>query len=159
MHEIAKTIFSARNNILQITAKNNYWGAWPFFREQGVEWQKWMQPFLWVMVYQILFWSFFLKKAHIAWMKAKKPVLRRIFPHISGFIGPMVSKNNRVHSWVDPHLPCEFNRFKNPTSIVRSYTYICNQGPPKQKMWQTPPPPSQVEGVRIVIISFWSIAK
>ncbi len=37
---------------------------------------------------------------------------------------------------------------------------ICNQGPPKRKTWPPPPTPrSEVEGVRIVIILFWNIAK
>ncbi len=60
-------------------------------------------------------------------MKAKKPVLGHIFLHISGSIGPIVSKNNRAHPWVDLHLPCEFpeNWLKTATRITRSYTYIC----------------------------------
>ncbi len=51
---------------------------------------------------------------------------RHIFPYICGSIGPIISKNNRVHPWVDLHQPCEFheNRFKTATCIVTSYTYI-----------------------------------
>ncbi len=36
---------------------------------------------------------------------------------------------------------------------------IRNQGPSKRKTWPPPPPPSEVEGVRIVVISFRNIAK
>ncbi len=43
------------------------------------------------------FLSFFLKKPHIGWLKPEKLVLGHIFPHICGSVGPIVSKNNRVH--------------------------------------------------------------
>ncbi len=36
---------------------------------------------------------------------------------------------------------------------------ICNQGPPKRKTLPPPSPPSEVESVRIVVISFQNIAK
>ncbi len=54
-------------------------------------------------------------------MKAEKPVLGHFFPYISGPIGPIVSENSRVRSWVNRHKPCEFyvNRFKIATCIVR----------------------------------------
>ncbi len=47
-------------------------------------------------------------------MKADKPVLGYIFSFISGSIGQIVFRNNRVHQWVHPHQPCEFyeNQFK-----------------------------------------------
>ncbi len=47
-----------------------------------------------------------------------------IFPPIGGCIGPIISKNNRVHPLVDSHQPCELheNRFKTATCIVRSHT-------------------------------------
>ncbi len=57
-------------------------------------------------------------------MKAKKLVLAAHFPHVSGFIGPILSKNNKVHPWVDSHRLCKFqeNGFKTATCVVRSYT-------------------------------------
>ncbi len=48
--------FFLRNEVLNIfcvtifskmTAKNNFWGTWPFFREWGVGQQKLIWPFLW----------------------------------------------------------------------------------------------------------------
>ncbi len=78
-----------------------------------------------------------------------------IFSYICGSAGPIVSKNNRVHSWVDQH---HVNFMKiclklRPSSCVLihvrinvvNYKYtiiltlqICNQEPPKRK---TRPPP------------------
>ncbi len=42
------------------------------------------------------------------------------FPYIYGSIGPIVSKSDRDHQWVDPHQPCDFheNRFKTATCIT-----------------------------------------
>ncbi len=102
--------------------------------------------------------EFFPQKPHTGWMKAEKPVLGHIFPYIGGSIGAIVSKNNRVHPYVDSHQPFEFheNRFK--TAIL----WICDQGPPKRKTWPLPPPHSalsEFEGVRIMVISFRNIAK
>ncbi len=56
-------------------------------------------------------------------MKAEKPVLGAHFPLQQDSIGPIVSKNNRVHPWMDLHQPFEFheNRFKTETCIVCSY--------------------------------------
>ncbi len=54
-------------------------------------------------------------------MKAKRKVLGGTFtPHITGSIGPIVSKKNRVHPRVDSQQPCEFheNWFKTATCIV-----------------------------------------
>ncbi len=50
--------------------------------------------------------------------------------------------------------------FAMPSTILT--LRICNEGPPKHKMWPAPPPhtsPSEVEGVRIVVISVRNIAK
>ncbi len=79
------------------------------------------------MGYQIWFRSFFLKKAQTGWMRAENPVLEAHFPHISGSIGPIVSKNNRVLRCADPHQPREFNenRFKTAT-WVRAEIIIIN---------------------------------
>ncbi len=54
----------------------------------------------------------------------QKTYLGHIFPCINGSIGPIGSKNNRVHPWMDPHQPCQFqeNRSKTATCIIRSYT-------------------------------------
>ncbi len=43
-------------------------------------------------------------------------------------MGPIVSKNNGLLPWVDPHQPCEFygNRFKTTTCILCFCTYINN---------------------------------
>ncbi len=94
-----------------------------------------------------------------------------IFLHISDSIGPTVSKNNKVHPWVDPHQPCEFyeNRFKTATSIVR-ILYI-NMYIDIADLWSRisktknvtplPPPliPSEGEDVRTVVSSCRNIAK
>ncbi len=124
------------------------------------------------MGYQIQFLSFFLKKPIPFDLNPKYRFWGHIFSHICGSIGPIVSKNNRIYPWADPHQPCEFheNRIKTATCIVTSflYIYICvsiitlrirNLGPSKWKTWPTPPPPSEVERVRIVVISFRNIAK
>ncbi len=39
---------------------------------------------------------------------------------------PIISRNNRVHSWMAPHQPCEFyeNRLKTATCAERFYTYM-----------------------------------
>ncbi len=107
------------------------------------------------MGYQIQFLSFFLKKKPILFdLNPKNRFWGHIFPHICGSVGRIVSKNNRVHPWVDPHQPCEFheNRIRTATCILTSYTYIdisiltlriCNQGSSKRKTW---PPTSILVG-------------
>ncbi len=94
-------------------------------------------------------------------MKAKKPVLGAYFLHISGSIGPIVSKNNRAPLWVDPHLPYEFheNRFKTATCIVRSCTYISNQDRQNKNRDHSHSPPSEVKDLRIVAVSYRNMAK
>ncbi len=59
-------------------------------------------------------------------MKAKKPVLGHIFSHISGSIGPIVSKKIRVHPFADSHQSCEFheNRFKTATCISENKAFF-----------------------------------
>ncbi len=76
--------------------------------------------------YRILFSSFFLKKTHTAWMKAGKSVLGHIFLYIRGSIRLIVSKNDWVHPWMDPHQQWEFHekRFITAICMVRSYTYL-----------------------------------
>ncbi len=78
------------------------------------------------MEYWILFLSFFFKKFYTGWMKAGKWVLGTNFPYVSGFIGLIFSKTNRVHPWMDSHQPCKFheNQFKTVTCILRSHTSI-----------------------------------
>ncbi len=96
--------------------------------------------------------KFFFEKSHTVLLEPEKLVLGAHFPPISVvFIGPIVFKKNRVHSWVDSHQLCEFHehQFKTATCVVRSYTQIqyivytyistyiltlriC-QGPPKRK--------------------------
>ncbi len=53
-------------------------------------------------------------------MKAEKPVLGHILPCNSDSVGPIVSKNDRVHPGVNPHQPCELqeNRFRTATGIL-----------------------------------------
>ncbi len=75
MHEITKTISDTRNNIFQ---KKFLKGLTIF---EGMERRTTkMNISLWEMGHQILFWSFFLKKAHTDWMKAKNWFWRH--PHI-----------------------------------------------------------------------------
>ncbi len=64
--------------------------------------------------------KFLHQKTYTGWMKAQNQFWWDIFPHISGSIGSIVSKNNRVHPCVDPHQPCELheNQFKTVTCIV-----------------------------------------
>ncbi len=69
---------------------------------------------------QMLFLSFFLEKSHTGWMKDQKCILEHIFPYISGSTRTIVSENNRVYPWVDPHF--HENLFKTTTCIVRFYT-------------------------------------
>ncbi len=118
------TIFSKKENyFFKIAVKNYFCGAWPFLRQRGDG----HIPFsLANYVPKIQFLSVFFKKPHTIWLKPKKLVLGAHFPHICDSIGPIVSKNNSVHPWLDPHQPCEFheNRFKTATCIVRSYIYI-----------------------------------
>ncbi len=91
-------------------------GAWPFYREWGVGGQN---EYTWNGV-PIRVSKFCLKKAHTRWIKPKNQFLGHIFPHISGSIGSIVFKNNRVHTCVGPHQPCEFheNQLKTATCIV-----------------------------------------
>ncbi len=79
----------------KITARNNFWGAWPFLREWGVRWQKWISPFLWEMGYWILFSNFFRKKYRAEWKPKNQfwghishisvVLLGRLFPKTIGF--------------------------------------------------------------------------
>ncbi len=64
--------------------------------------------------------KFFAQQNRYRLNESQKTGFRDTFPHISGSIGPIVSKNNRVHAWVDPHQPCEFhkNRFKTATTCI-----------------------------------------
>ncbi len=91
-------------------------------------------------------------------MKAKKPVLGHISPHFSDSIGLIISKNHRAHRWVNPHLPCEFheNLFGTATCYravlyIHKYINIVNYLHYSNS--------SEVDGVRIVVISFQNIAK
>ncbi len=74
--------------------------------------------------------------------KPKNRFWGHVLPHIGGFIGSIVSKNNRVHLRVDPHQPCEFHEklFKaRPTSCVAiQYCVPIRQkgtASPKTKLW------------------------
>ncbi len=62
-------------------------------------------------------------------MKSEKPVLGHIFLYISGLMGLIVFKNNRIDPWMDPHQPREFyeNWFETATCIRHSYTYRVGQ--------------------------------
>ncbi len=60
-------------------------GGGPIFKKWGIPWQKWIKLFSWKIVYRIRVWSFFLKKAHTGWMKAKKLVLGAHFPPYQWF--------------------------------------------------------------------------
>ncbi len=73
-----------------------------------------------------VFFNFFIKKPQLNESRKKTTGLKAHFPPYLWFFGPIVSKNNRVHSWVEPHQSCEFheNWFKTMTCIVTSYTYI-----------------------------------
>ncbi len=125
----------------------------------------------------IVFKFFSLKKPIPFDLNQKNRFWGHIFPHICGFIGPIVSKNNRVHPWVDPHQPCEFHENRTTaTCIVTSYTYIyiythtkvyehCGfvindlQNEKRDHPHLPYSPPSEVKGVRIVVISFRNITK
>ncbi len=72
------TIFLKKTIFSEITAKNYFWKARPFFREWGVGGQKWKQPFLWEMRNWIR-WSFFLKKAHTGEWKPNTSFRGHIF--------------------------------------------------------------------------------
>ncbi len=120
-----KTIFS------KITAKNYFWGHdyfWgngapttkiniTFFLEGGKRVPNTVLKFC---------FFFFFKKPHTIWLETRKTGFWANFPHICGSIGPIVSKNNRVHSWVNSHQPCKLheNWFETSTCIVTFYTYI-----------------------------------
>ncbi len=67
--------------------------------------------------------SFFLKKSNTVWYKPEKLVLGAHFPHICGSIGPIVSKNNRVHPWVNPHQLCEFH--ENQFRMSLKFCLLC----------------------------------
>ncbi len=77
--------------------------------------------------------SSLLKESHTVWIKSEKQVLGAHCPHICGFVGPIFSKNNWVHPWVNPSQPCKFyeNQLKTATCIMSSYTYsvICEKVP------------------------------
>ncbi len=79
----------------KLTAKNYFWGAWPFFREWNVGEQKMNITFSWGVRYRIWLRKFCLKQPHTGWMNAKKPVLGTHFPHSGGSIGAIVSKINK----------------------------------------------------------------
>ncbi len=149
------TSFSKKTIFSKITAKNYFWGHSEFYLFWGE------------MGNRIRFLSFFLKKPVPSDLIPKNWFWGYIFPHICGSIVPIVSKNNRVHTWVDPHQPCEFhkNRFKTATCIVRSisHIYIKRCGflirDLQNEKRDHPLPPSEVERVKIVVISFRNIAK
>ncbi len=67
------TIFSKKTIFPKITAKNNFWGTWPFLRERGNEYNFFCEK--WGTEYCL---SFFPQKPHTGWMKAEKPVSRDI---------------------------------------------------------------------------------
>ncbi len=73
--------FKKKKHIFQNNCEKLFLGKRDHFVGKiGVEGQKWVESFLWGMVYQTLFISFFLKKFHTDWIKAKKLVLGAHFP-------------------------------------------------------------------------------
>ncbi len=128
------TTFSKKTIFSKISAKNYFWGAWPFLRERRAddknECNLFFFFFFWKIGYppntQTKFLSFFSKTPISSDLNPKNLFWGHIFPHICGSIGPIVSKNNRVHPWVNPHQRCEFheNQFNTVTCIVISYKYI-----------------------------------
>ncbi len=120
------TTFSKKSIFSRITVKNDF-GRHDHFWGNGVldvtniynlSFGKWVPNTV---------FKFFSSKTPIPLdLKSKNWFCGHIFPHICGFSGPIVSKNNIVHPWADPHQPCKFheNRFKITTYIVTSYTYI-----------------------------------
>ncbi len=120
---------------------------------------------------RILFSSFLLEKPQSVWLKPEIWFWGHIFPHICGYIGRIVSKNNKVHPRVDLHQPWNFMKIGSklwPVSCVLIHKYIsiltlriCYQGPPKRKTWPSSPPTLTpfFKRVRIVVISFRNVAK
>ncbi len=105
----------------KITGINNFWGHDHFSRngvsddknEYNLFYKKWNTEYD---------FEIFSSKILIpAEWKLKKQFREHIFPNISGPIGPIVSKKNKVYSCVDPDQPCdEFheNRFKTAACIA-----------------------------------------
>ncbi len=97
------------------------------------------------------------------WMKAKKLVLGAHSPHISGSIGSIVSKNNRVHSWWTrtDHVIS----WKSVQNCNLYRTFLCIfvirnlQKEKRDHPHLLHPTPSEVDRVRIVVILFQNMAK
>ncbi len=70
---------------------------------------------------QIQFSNFFLRNPILSDWNPKNWFCGHTFTYICSSTWPIVSKNNKVHPWVDPHQPCEFheNRFKTVNYVLR----------------------------------------
>ncbi len=119
--------FFEKNNIFQNNSEKLFLGAWPFLSERVSDNKNEYNFFFRNGVFSSVL-KFFSQKTPIpSDLNPKNWFWEHIFPHICGSIGPIVSKNNRVHPWVDlPHQLCKFheNWFKIATCIVTSYIYI-----------------------------------
>ncbi len=92
------------------------------FEGMGSQMKKWIINFSVGNGVPNTVFKFFLQETS-NWMKAEEQVLRAHFPVYQWFYLPIISKNNKVHPWVDPHQPYEFheNWFKSAPCIMRSY--------------------------------------
>ncbi len=118
--------------------------------------------FLWEMGYQILFLSVFFKKTHTGWMKAEKPVLVAHFLLYQYFFGSIVSKNNRIHPWVDSHQACEFPENRFTTGGTSSCVLYISCGfliRDFRNGKRDSLAPFKFEGIWIAVISFRNVAK
>ncbi len=114
------TIFSIKNNIFQqniIFGRHDHFsGNWVLDNknECNLCYGKWSTEYS--------FEIFTSKNSILAEWKPKNQFWGQIFPHISGFIRPIVSKQkkNRVYPCADSHQLCEFheNLYKTTTYIV-----------------------------------------
>ncbi len=114
--------FRKKKKISKINKKHNFWRPWPFLREQDNQYNLFRRR--WDTQY--CFYVFSSKTRIPAEWKPKTQFSGHIFPHINGSIGPIISKNNRIHPWIELHQPCEFHEswFKTTICIMCSYTSV-----------------------------------